>query len=124
MKHLKLALLALFALASCNGIPPTNHHVVDIAISGDFGVGGFDYKADTTGLFASASSNDGESFVSVGRTWMTTGELGTFMGISLGQENTVGFTVGGHYFREKDFVMGLRYNQVADAILLSIGYSF
>ena len=87
-------------------------------------MGGFDYKADTTGLFASASSKEGESFGSLGKTWMTTGELGTFIGISLGQENMVGYTVGGHYFKKKDFVMGLRYNQVADAILLSIGYSF
>lgn len=124
MKHIKLILLLLFALASCTSTPPTDHRVFDLAISGDFGAGGYEYKAATPGLFVTTSASQGESYSALGRTWMLNGEVGAFAGLSVGQENRIGYEAGAHYFMEKGFVIGLRFNQLADAALVSIGYSF
>ena len=125
MKHFKLVLLALFTLASCNStIPATDHRVFDIAISEDFGVGGYEYKANTGGIFVSTTASNEQSYSSLGSTLMITHEIGGYAGLTIGQENMVGYEAGGHYFMEKGFVLGVRYNQLAEAVLFSIGRSF
>lgn len=123
MKHFKLLLLAL-CLASCTTTPATDHRVFDIAISGDFGVGGYEYKANTGGIFITTTASNDQSYSSFGSTLMITHEIGGYVGLTIGQENMIGYEAGGHYFMKKGFVLGLRYNQLAEVMLFSIGRSF
>lgn len=121
--------LALLALSSCGATGASSHKVFDVAVNGDFGVAAYNYKGEGVGghdnVYLSTTTSSDETYLSIGKTKMLFENVGAFGGLALGEGNLLGWEAGAHYFYlEQDVTLGLRYNELADAVLFSIGFSF